>query len=166
MPDTFSTQERSEIMRRVKGKNTSLEMKVRSALHRRGLRYRLNYPLPGKPDIVFVRARLAIFVDSCFWHGCPQHLRMPKSNQDYWSGKIHRNVERDVKTNELYEEIDWHIIRIWEHELKEDFDACICKLEQAARCNLTKIGFLAPQPPIPPGTKTATKGSSKAPTAR
>jgi DNA mismatch endonuclease (patch repair protein) len=82
MPDTFSKNERSEIMRKVKGKNTKPELAVRSALHKRGLRYRLNRPLPGKPDIVFVKARVVVFLDSCFWHGCPRHLRMPKSNQE------------------------------------------------------------------------------------
>ncbi len=136
MPDTFSPQERSEIMRRVKGKNTSLEMKVRSALHRRGLRYRLNYPLPGKPDLVFVKARLAIFIDSCFWHGCPQHLRMPHSNEQYWHAKIQRNIERDVRINKLYEDMDWRILRVWEHELKQDFDGCVTKIENSARNGL------------------------------
>ncbi|HEX8230927.1 MAG TPA: very short patch repair endonuclease [Chloroflexia bacterium] len=131
MPDTFSPKKRSEIMRRVKGKNTSLEMKVRSALHRRGLRYRLSYSLPGKPDLVFVKARIAVFIDSCFWHGCPRHVRMPNSNQEYWQAKIRRNVERDVKTNELYEELDWRIIRVWEHDLKEDFEASITRLQRA-----------------------------------
>lgn len=133
MPDTFSPIERSEIMRRVKGTNTSLEMKVRSALHRRGLRYRLNYPLLGKPDLVFVRARLAVFIDSCFWHGCPLHVRMPSSNQKYWQAKIGRNVERDAKTNAAYKEMSWRIMRIWEHELKEDFDACINRVAQAVK---------------------------------
>ncbi|HEX8218515.1 MAG TPA: very short patch repair endonuclease [Chloroflexia bacterium] len=133
MPDTFSPQKRSEIMRRVKGKNTSLEMKVRSALHRRGLRYRLSYALPGKPDLVFVKAHIAVFIDSCFWHGCSQHVRMPNSNQEYWQVKIRRNVERDAKTNELYKELDWRIIRVWEHELKEDFEGCITRLQQAVR---------------------------------
>ena len=120
-------------MRRVKGKNTSLEMKVRSALHRRGLRYRLSYALPGKPDLVFVKAHIAVFIDSCFWHGCSQHVRMPNSNQEYWQVKIRRNVERDAKTNELYKELDWRIIRVWEHELKEDFEGCITRLQQAVR---------------------------------
>jgi DNA mismatch endonuclease, patch repair protein len=90
MPDQFTPNERSEIMRRVKSKDTSLEKKVRSVLHKRGLRYRLYYDLPGKPDIVFVRARVVIFIDSCFWHGCPQHCRMPNSNQEYWEKKIQK----------------------------------------------------------------------------
>lgn len=128
MPDKISPEARSAVMRRVKGRDTSLERKVRSALHRRGLRFRLRYPLPGKPDIVFVRARVVIFIDSCFWHGCPQHLRMPKSNQDYWQRKIQRNIERDDQINTSYRYSDWESLRFWEHELKEDFDACIEKI--------------------------------------
>ena len=120
-------------MRRVKGRNTSLEMKARRDLHRRGLRYRLAYPLPGRPDIVFVRARVAIFIDSCFWHGCPQHLRMPQSNEEYWHAKIARNIERDKRTNASYEGLEWRLIRLWEHELKESFEACMDAIEAVVR---------------------------------
>jgi DNA mismatch endonuclease (patch repair protein) len=133
MPDTVSPEKRSDTMRRVKGKNTSLEMKARRALHRRGLRYRLAYPLPGRPDIVFVRARVAIFIDSCFWHGCPQHLRMPHSNEEYWHAKIARNVDRDNRTNASYKDLEWRLIRLWEHELKENFEACMDAIEVAVR---------------------------------
>lgn len=133
MPDTFSKEKRSEIMRRVKGKNTKPEIAVRSVLHRRGLRYRLDYPLPGKPDIVFVRARVVVFVDSCFWHGCPLHLRMPKSNEEYWRSKIARNVERDAKINAEYARSEWRQLRFWEHDLKENFDLCVDKIEETVR---------------------------------
>jgi DNA mismatch endonuclease, patch repair protein len=129
MPDQFSPDERSEIMRRVKSKDTSLERKVRSALHKRGLRYRLYYDLPGKPDIVFVRARVVVFIDSCFWHGCPKHLRMPQSNREYWEKKIGGNIARDNQNNEQYEQSGWFLIRIWEHELKEDFAGSISRIE-------------------------------------
>jgi DNA mismatch endonuclease (patch repair protein) len=135
MTDTFSPQQRSEIMRRVKGKDTSLERMLRSALHRRGLRFRLNYPLPGKPDIVFVRQRVVAFVDSCFWHGCPQHLRMPKSNRDYWERKIGRNVQRDKENNAAYENLDWKLIRLWEHDLKDDFERCVRDVEEVVNLN-------------------------------
>lgn len=133
MPDTFSKKERSEIMRRVKGKNTKPELRVRSALHRRGLRYRLDYPLPGKPDLVFVKARVVVFIDSCFWHGCPNHLRMPKSNREYWTAKISRNVERDAKINDEYTRLDWEQLRLWEHDLKENFDMCVDRIEEMVR---------------------------------
>ncbi len=131
--DTFTPEQRSEIMRRVKGKNTKPELRVRSALHRRGLRYRLNYSLPGKPDIVFVKPRVAVFIDSCFWHGCPQHLRMPKSNKEYWDSKISRNVARDAEVNAEYADSGWKQLRFWEHELKEDFDLCVDRIERTVR---------------------------------
>lgn len=133
VPDTVSPQERSAIMRRVKSKNTSLEKKVRSALHSRGLRYRLNYPLSGKPDLVFVRARVVVFIDSCYWHGCPEHLRMPSSNQEYWKAKIERNIKRDANVNASYANTEWHVVRIWEHQLKQSFDEVIDELTDLVR---------------------------------
>jgi len=133
MPDTFTPEERSEIMRRVKSQNTSLERKVRSELHRRGLRFRLRYNLHGKPDIVFVRARIAVFIDSCFWHGCPAHLRMPKSNRAYWKRKIARNIERDAETKKAYKKSHWTLMRFWEHDLKQDLEGCAKKIERAVR---------------------------------
>lgn len=133
MPDTVSKKKRSEIMSRVRSKNTKPELRVRSALHKRGLRYRLNYPLPGKPDIVFVKAKVAVFIDSCFWHGCPSHLRKPKSNVDYWDAKIARNVERAAEVNAEYADSDWLQLRFWEHSLKEDFDSCVDDIERVVR---------------------------------
>jgi DNA mismatch endonuclease (patch repair protein) len=144
MPDTFPTDKRSDIMRRVKSSNTKPELKVRSALHQRGLRYRLNYPLPGRPDIVFVRARVAVFIDSCFWHGCPQHLRMPKSNRQYWTAKIQRNIERDAQVNAEYKHSSWRQLRFWEHDLKEDFDLCIARIEGVVREQLAHLPHFVP----------------------
>lgn len=127
-------------MRRVKSRNTSLEMRVRSALHRRGLRFRLNYPLPGRPDLVFVRARLALFIDSCFWHGCPQHLRMPESNKEYWQAKIVRNLRRDAEVAASYEHSEWRMARLWEHELKTNFEACMDAIEDMVRAHAARPG--------------------------
>ncbi len=133
MPDTFPPEFRSEIMRRVKGKDTAFERKVRSALHRRGLRFRLYPSLPGKPDIVFPAARVVVFLDSCFWHGCPDHLRMPRSNVEYWRRKIQRNMERDTRMNAAYEQTGWKVVRFWEHELKGDFGRCLMEIERTVR---------------------------------
>lgn len=137
MPDMFTIEQRSEIMRRVKSKNTSLERRVRSALHKRGLRYRLGYPLPGNPDIVFVRARLAVFVDSCFWHGCPEHCRMPEHNRQYWQRKIERTMARDLGNVEVYRQLGWRMLRVWEHDLKRDFDGCISQIEEVVKPTTT-----------------------------
>jgi DNA mismatch endonuclease (patch repair protein) len=134
MPDTFTPEERSHIMRAVKGKDTALEVKVRSALWRLGLRFRKNVSsLPGKPDIVFSRKRSVVFIDSCFWHGCSLHLRRPASNQDYWEAKIDRNRRRDAEMDATYARMGWTAIRIWEHELKEDFEKCLARIVEVAR---------------------------------
>lgn len=133
MADTFSRQERSEIMRRVRSRDTFLELRVRSALHRKGLRFRISYPLPGKPDIVFVRARVIVFLDSCFWHGCPLHVRLPKSRTEYWYRKIQRNMERDAQVSARYAHTGWKVLRFWEHDLARNFDRCVQNIARAVR---------------------------------
>jgi DNA mismatch endonuclease (patch repair protein) len=134
MGDTFTPEVRSRIMRAVKGRDTSIEKKVRSALWIRGLRFRKNDKrIVGKPDIVFPRSKLVVFLDSCFWHGCPLHLRRPKSNQDYWQKKVARNMLRDTQVTFACTELGWTVLRIWEHELKENFDSCIKLIEDRVR---------------------------------
>ncbi len=133
MPDTFSPEFRSEIMRRVRSKDTALERKVRSALHRRGLRFRLYPSLPGKPDIAFPGAQVVVFLDSCFWHGCPDHLRIPSSNVEYWNRKIQGNKVRDARTNAAYARTAWKALRFWEHELKDDLERCLRKIERTVQ---------------------------------
>lgn len=109
---------RSETMSRIRSRNTKPEMLLRRAVWRKGGRYRLHYPLPGSPDMAFVRARVAIFVDGCFWHCCPLHCSMPSSSPEYWSKKLRRNQARDRETNERLRELGWHVVRVWEHEVK------------------------------------------------
>jgi DNA mismatch endonuclease (patch repair protein) len=103
-----------------KRRDTSAEMAVRRALHSRGLRYRVDYPpVPGlrrRADIVFTRARIAIFIDGCFWHGCPVHRTAPNRNADYWGPKLAANVARDRDTDQRLEEAGWQVLRFWEHE--------------------------------------------------
>lgn len=131
MTDTVDPRTRSKIMSRVRAKDTKLEKLVRSEMWRRGYRYRKNFgALPGKPDMVFSRMNTVIFIDSCFWHGCPKHLRMPKSNVDYWKNKIKRNKERDNATNREYKNSGWQVIRIWEHDINTSFERTIRKLVQ------------------------------------
>lgn len=113
---------RSDIMRRVKGKDTTPEKKVRSALHRLGYRFRLHRAgLPGKPDIVFPARKSAVFVHGCFWHGhdCARGARMPKANADYWRGKIARNRARDAKHLADFAALGWRARVVWECELKD-----------------------------------------------
>jgi len=118
-------------MRAVKGKDTKLETTVRRALWKKGYRYRKNVrSLPGKPDIAVKKRKAAVFLDSCFWHGCPFHLRIPSSNTEYWADKIQRNRARDARVNREYEEMGWTALRIWEHELKDDFEAALGRIER------------------------------------
>lgn len=108
-------------MAAVRSQNTTPERLLRSALHTAGVRYRLGQDVvvagrKVRPDLVFRRARLAVFVDGCFWHGCPQHCRMPNSNRDYWTPKIDRNRARDERTDEALRSAGWAVVRVWEHD--------------------------------------------------
>lgn len=104
---------------------TKPEVRLRSALHRRGLRFRKDAPLrcgdvKVRPDIVFTRFRVAVFVDGCFWHGCPTHHHIPKRNVEYWVPKLRRNVERDRRADAALVQEGWEVVRIWEHEPVEE----------------------------------------------
>lgn len=102
--------------------DTRPELRLRSGLHRRGLRFRKDYPIrpdsgrPVRPDVVFPRARIAVFVDGCFWHSCPEHGHAPMANSAYWGPKLQRNVARDKETNRRLEKAGWRVVRVWEHE--------------------------------------------------
>ena len=92
-------------------------MALRRELHRRGLRFRVNMKsMPGRPDIVFTRARVVVQVDGCFWHGCPDHGVAPKANADWWKTKLNANRKRDARNDRLLTEAGWFVIRVWEHE--------------------------------------------------
>jgi len=130
MTNISSREQRSQIMRSVKSTNTSLELRLRKVLWQGGLRYRLYIDsLPGKPDITFKRRKLAVFVDSCFFHGCDIHLRRPKSNQDYWNAKIARNIQRDQAVNAQFRDMGWRVIRLWEHEIMADVEGCADRIQ-------------------------------------
>ena len=123
MTDVFTVAERSAVMRKVPGKNSSAEMKVRRLLTRMGLRYRLHRKdLPGSPDVVFAGRRTVLFVHGCFWHGhdCRRGARAPKANADYWTAKIAGNVARDARNLEGLVERGWRPVVVWECELKDE----------------------------------------------
>ena len=108
-------------MRANPGRDTAPEVRLRSALHRAGLRFRKNAPLdlPAgrvRPDVVFPRLRLAVFVDGCFWHGCPEHGSRPSGNSEFWAAKIDGNRRRDADQTEWLEGEEWTVLRVWEHE--------------------------------------------------
>lgn len=125
MTDTISKEQRSEIMSRVHGTDTSLELKVRKDLFAHGFRYRKNTKkLPGKPDLYLKKYNTVIFVNGCFWHhhkSC-KLARIPKSNTDFWISKFERNVENDQKHTRALRKMGYHVITIWECKLKKDFD--------------------------------------------
>lgn len=103
---------------------TKPEMLVRVTLHRRGLRFRKDYLLRVgtvrvRPDVVFTRAKVAVFVDGCFWHRCPEHASTPKRNLEYWLPKLQANVERDRRVDDALEAEGWLVVRLWEHEAVE-----------------------------------------------
>lgn len=122
-------------MSRVRGRDTKPEMRVRRALHATGLRYRLQAKeLPGRPDIVFRGARVAVFVHGCFWHrhpGCA-HARMPKSRLDFWEPKLTANAERDRRHIEKLEAAGWRIVTVWECETR-DAPTLAAKISDVAR---------------------------------
>ena len=131
MADNLTPEQRRYCMSRVKGKDTGLETSVRSALHRRGLRFRKHVKdLPGKPDIVFRRLKVVVFVDGDFWHG----YRFPAWEHklsEFWRKKISQTRKRDVKNHRKLREMGWTVIRLWQHELKRDFDGSISRILSA-----------------------------------
>lgn len=122
MADTFSKRKRSEIMRRVKGsRNKSTELKLITYFRANKIKgWRRNSNIFGKPDFIFPLNKTAIFVDGCFWHGHNCRNTKPKANKDFWDSKIERNKHRDKKVTKHLKNIGWHVIRIWECELKDD----------------------------------------------
>jgi DNA mismatch endonuclease (patch repair protein) len=102
-------------------RDTKPEVRLRSALHHLGLRFRKDYPIRPdtgrliRADIAFPKARIAVFVDGCFWHACPDHGNTPRSNSAYWEPKLRRNVERDHRSDQRLRRADWDVIRVWEH---------------------------------------------------
>ena len=122
----------SRRLAQVRSTGTHPEMLLRKLLWQNGLRgYRKHPPLPGKPDLIFPRHKLAVFVDGCFWHGCPIHFKMPTNNADYWASKIDRNQKRDHLIRETLERINYRVLRLWEHEVKRDPASTLRKVVEA-----------------------------------
>lgn len=114
---------RSANLRAIRRRDTAPERAVRSALHRLGLRFRVDYPVcdglarPVRPDVAFTRVKVAVFIDGCFWHGCPEHGRKGGgANDSYWTPKIARNRERDAEQGARLREAGWLVLRFWEHD--------------------------------------------------
>ncbi len=127
--DNLNIEDRKKNMRAIHSTNTKMEINVSKRLWNRGLRFRKNVKnLFGKPDIAIKKYKIVIFLDSCFWHQCRQRGKHPKTNKNYWNNKLYRNVERDKEVNEYYKDNGWFILRIWEHEVKEDLNKMVDKI--------------------------------------
>jgi DNA mismatch endonuclease, patch repair protein len=131
MTDVLTPAQRRYNMSHIRGKNTGPEIKLRKLLWSRGVRgYRLYYNLPGKPDIVFTKRKVAIFIDGCFWHKCPICFQEPETRKEFWMKKIGSNVERDLKVTQQLQEDGWTVLRLWEHEIRKTPDASVKKIIQ------------------------------------
>ena len=117
MVDKISREKRSQLMSAIHSTDTVPELKLRKALFAKGYRYRVHYG-KNKIDVAFPSKKVAVFVDGCFWHGCPIHSHIPKSNQEYWIPKLQGNVRRDKLTNDVLTYNGWVVLRFWEHELE------------------------------------------------
>lgn len=119
-------------MSRTRRRDNGPELAVRSRLHAAGLRYRVAYPVPGQRrrtiDIAFTRVRLAVFIDGCFWHSCPEHLHLPRANAAWWVEKLQTNQLRDTDTTGQLEDLGWAVLRFWEHEDPDDVAAAVSEV--------------------------------------
>ncbi|MBZ4557571.1 very short patch repair endonuclease [Mycobacterium avium] len=123
-------------MRSQRRRDTALESRIRKSLHRSGFRFRVDHrpekSLRCRGDIVFTRLKVIVFVDGCFWHGCPRHATSPTNNAEWWREKLDANVERDRRNDQLLKELGWRVVRIWEHEeTDEAVDRIRAALNQA-----------------------------------
>lgn len=122
MPDVFTKEKRSEVMSRIKGKgNKDTELAMIQILRKNHISgWRRSQAVLGKPDFIFPKQKIALFVDGCFWHGCPKpkHSNMPRNNQEFWAKKLQGNKDRDKFVNRELKKAGWKVVRVWEHELK------------------------------------------------
>lgn len=130
----------SRRMAAVRQKGTAPEVALRRELYRSGLRYRVNFAVLKKPrrvaDVAFPGLKIAVFVDGCFWHGCPQHATWPKQNAEFWRQKIEANRQRDADTNARLRDGGWMVLRIWEHESPIEASKPVVHMVTAARSRL------------------------------
>jgi DNA mismatch endonuclease, patch repair protein len=122
MTDVMTKEQRSKCMSNIKSKNTKPELILRKALWVKGMRYRIKNTLTGNPDLHFASKKLAIFIDGCFWHGCPDHYKEPKTRTEFWKKKIDGNIKRDIYVNDVLKDSGWKVLRFWEHEIKKNLD--------------------------------------------
>jgi DNA mismatch endonuclease, patch repair protein len=118
-------------MARNRGTNTKPEVLLRKACFAIGMRYILNSKLPGRPDFVFLGSKVAVFVDGCFWHGCPTHYQAPATRSEFWQDKLWRNRARDSAVTRQLTQSGWQVVRIWEHTVKSDLTGAVSRIKAA-----------------------------------
>jgi DNA mismatch endonuclease (patch repair protein) len=135
MSDVFTKAKRSEVMSRIRGHgNKETELALMKLLRRHHITgWRRHQPIFGKPDFIFWRARVAIFVDGCFWHGCPKHSNTPANNRSFWERKFIANKARDRRVNRTLQKNRWRVIRIWEHDLAKRSKFCVNRISAALK---------------------------------
>ena len=122
---------RTEQMARIRGRDTTPELALRRSLWAKGMRYRVHHAgLPGRPDVVFPGKRVAVFIDGCFWHGCPKHYVRPRTREDFWAAKLRANVDRDRRQTLELEATGWQVLRLWEHQVFEELEESVRQVEQ------------------------------------
>jgi DNA mismatch endonuclease (patch repair protein) len=132
MSDVFTKAKRSEVMSRIRSRgNKDTELALAKLLRRHGVKgWRRHQPIFGRPDFIFPRARLAVFVDGCFWHGCPKHETKPKNNRAFWRRKLAANKDRDRLVSRILRAYGWRVIRIWECALKKNPLNCLKRIQR------------------------------------
>lgn len=123
---------RSELMSRIRSRDTGPELRLRQALWSAGLRYRVSMRIERiAPDVVFVGPKVCVFVDGCFWHGCPIHYRPPRKASEFWATKLGNNVARDIKQIRVLESAGWRVVRLLEHDVNDAVDNCVARVRAA-----------------------------------
>ncbi|MBQ8983718.1 MAG: very short patch repair endonuclease [Lachnospiraceae bacterium] len=130
--DDLTPAQRRKNMQHIRSKDTSIEMKLRTALWHSGIRYRKNYTaLPGKPDIAITKYKIAVFCDSTFWHGRDfDNKKKPATNSEYWEKKICRNMKRDEEVNKILRSMGWTVLRFWDKEIEKSIDVCVRSIQE------------------------------------
>lgn len=142
--DTVSPEVRSRVMASIRSRGTKMELSFANELRRRRIAFKQHVPWLGRPDFVFRSSGIVVFLDSCFWHRCPYHFRMPTSRPEYWKRKIRQNVERDKQVRADYKKAGWTVLRFWEHSVSTDEQACIGKIEALLRVSSPKQSLAPP----------------------
>lgn len=140
--DDLTPEQRRKNMQAIKSRDTTIEIMLRKALWHRGVRYRKNYKkLPGKPDIVITKHKIAIFCDSDYWHGYDWENRNQriKSNREYWIPKIERNIARDKQVNEMLATQGWKVLRFWEWQIRKHLDGCVETIISSIQCSQQEV---------------------------